>query len=219
MLKSNFFKLNNYINFYLFFPKKEVLIEIIAVIIGILSVYLMKRKNILGYPVGVLNILILSYLNFNWNFYGETMLNACYLVSIFYGWWSWKKNISKNLTITKLSNKEILLISLYGIIFNSILTIFYSLKRNEFDLFFSNDFLLNKNDILDVFRTSIFFLGMYLMAKIKLENWILWIIGNGISLYLYLGKNYPIIAFQYIVFFILSIFSYIDWSKKMKNSV
>jgi nicotinamide mononucleotide transporter len=58
---------------------------------------------------------------------------------------------------------------------------------------------------VDTFITGIFFVGMWLMAKRKVENWIFWIIGDVISIPLYFSKGFTFTSFQYIVFTIVAI--------------
>jgi nicotinamide mononucleotide transporter len=66
---------------------------------------------------------------------------------------------------------------------------------------------------VDTFITGIFFVGMWLMAKRKVENWIFWIIGDVISIPLYFQKDLP--SFQYIVFTIVAIF----WLFRMEENL
>jgi nicotinamide mononucleotide transporter len=71
---------------------------------------------------------------------------------------------------------------------------------------------------VDTVITGIFFVGMWLMAKRKVENWIFWIIGDVISIPLYFAKGYTFTSFQYIVFTVVAIFGYLEW-KKILNSL
>ena len=44
-------------------------------------------------------------------------------------------------------------------------------------------------EYVDVFTTAIFLVGMWLMAKRKIENWLFWILGDVISVPLYFKKG------------------------------
>ena len=72
---------------------------------------------------------------------------------------------------------------------------------------------------VDTFVTGIFFVGMWLMAKRKIENWTLWIVGNIISVPMYFFKGYTFTSFQYILFTIIAIFGYLEWKKTLNNSI
>ena len=53
------------------------------------------------------------------------------------------------------------------------------------------------------------------MARRKIENWIFWIIGNVISIPLYMYKNLILTALQYLVFTIIAILAYQEWKKNL----
>lgn len=69
---------------------------------------------------------------------------------------------------------------------------------------------------LDTFTTGIFFAGMWLMANKKIENWTLWIVGDIVSIPLYLVKGYGFTAIQYAIFLILAIMAYFSWKKSIE---
>nr|HPK06076.1 nicotinamide riboside transporter PnuC [Bacteroidales bacterium] len=66
---------------------------------------------------------------------------------------------------------------------------------------------------IDSFTTSVFLVGMILMARKKVENWIYWIIGDIVSVPLYFSKGLVFTSFQYFVFLILAVLGYIEWKK------
>ena len=66
---------------------------------------------------------------------------------------------------------------------------------------------------VDTITTAIFFVGMWLMAKRKVENWIYWIVGDIISVPLYFYKGFTFTSFQYLIFTILAIYGYAAWKK------
>jgi nicotinamide mononucleotide transporter len=59
---------------------------------------------------------------------------------------------------------------------------------------------------------------MWLMARKKIEHWIFWIVGDIISIPLYLFKELGLTSLQYIIFTIIAIFGYIQWKKILNNS-
>ena len=67
--------------------------------------------------------------------------------------------------------------------------------------------------------TAIFFVGMWLMAKRKIENWIYWIIGDIISVPLYFYKGFTFTSFQYLGFTVIAIFGYLQWKKHLNSNL
>ena len=71
---------------------------------------------------------------------------------------------------------------------------------------------------LDTFTTGVFFAAMWLMANKKIENWLLWIAGNIVSIPLYFVKGYGFTGIQYIIFLILAVSGYREWKRMMVSS-
>jgi nicotinamide mononucleotide transporter len=72
---------------------------------------------------------------------------------------------------------------------------------------------------IDTITTAIFFVAMWLMAKRKIENWIFWIVGDLISVPLYLYKGFTFTSFQYFGFTFIAIFGYLAWKKNLHKTL
>ena len=72
---------------------------------------------------------------------------------------------------------------------------------------------------VDTLTTAIFFVGMWLMARRKIENWIFWIVGDIISVPLYFYKGLTLTSLQYLIFTLIAVFGYITWKKILNKSL
>ena len=72
---------------------------------------------------------------------------------------------------------------------------------------------------VDAFTTALFFVGMWLMAKRKIENWIVWIIADIISVPLYFYKGLTVSSLQFIVFTIIAILGYKEWKIFLQKKI
>jgi nicotinamide mononucleotide transporter len=70
---------------------------------------------------------------------------------------------------------------------------------------------------VDTFTTGAAFAAMWMMANKKLENWVLWIIVNIVSIPLYFIKGFGFTGIQYFIFLVLAIFGYLSWIKNLKT--
>ena len=70
---------------------------------------------------------------------------------------------------------------------------------------------------VDTITTGVFFVGMWLMAKRKIENWIYWIVGDVISVPLYLYKGLAFTSLQYLIFTVIAIYGYLSWKKILSS--
>ena len=195
------------------YSQVDIGLEIFAVFFGFLSVWFSKNNNVLVFPTGLINTSIFVYLLFKWELLGDMIINAYYFVVSIYGWYYWtRKNSNNDYTpISKVNYNEqkiILVISILSAIFVSLMyTVF-----NKWSGLVS---------YIDILTTSIFFAGMWLMARRKIESWIFWIIGDIISTPLYLYKGLTFTSFQYFIFTFIAIAGYYKWKSiyNRKNQI
>ncbi|WP_426062898.1 nicotinamide riboside transporter PnuC [Flavobacterium sp. DSP2-3-1] len=192
------------------YPTLDIILEIIAVIFGLLSVWYAKKDNILVFPTGLVSTSIFVYLLWKWTLWGDMMINGYYFVMSIYGWYHWtrKKGDTEEFPISKISSSEkriAIILFIFTVAF--VVSVYYYFDK--FTTWYA---------YIDTFITGIFFVGMWLMAKRKVENWIFWIVGDVISIPLYFAKGYTFTSFQYVVFTIVAIFGYLEWKKISDNS-
>lgn len=188
----------------------DIILEITGAIFGLLSVWFAKKDNILVFPTGLVSTFIYAYLLWQWELLGDSMINVYYFVMSIYGWYHWtrKKGNQVEFPIAVMNNKEkgIAVVLFTATIIFVVLVYFYF---NKFTNLYS---------YIDTFLTAIFFVGMWLMAKRKIENWIFWIIGDIISIPLYFAKGFTFTSLQYLIFTIVAIYGYSEWKKILNNS-
>ncbi|MDX1428346.1 MAG: nicotinamide riboside transporter PnuC [Salegentibacter mishustinae] len=193
------------------YPTLFIILEVIAVIFGFLSVLYSKQNNILVYPTGIISTMIFVYLLWQWELLGDMMINAYYFSMSIYGWYIWTRKVdAEHFTpITNTTKKEN-----WQSLFIFIATLIFVFAVYEYF-----DKWTNWTAYVDTFTTAIFFVGMWQMAKRKIENWIFWIIGDIISVPLYFYKGLTLTALQYFVFTIIAIYGYKAWQKNLRNDL
>ncbi|KXN98131.1 nicotinamide mononucleotide transporter [Aequorivita aquimaris] len=188
-------------------PAHLIVLELIGVFFGFLSVWFSKQDNILVYPTGIISTAIFVYILAVYGLLGDMMINAYYFAMSIYGWYIWTRKVDAThytpiTKATKTENKQSIYIFIATLIFVFAVYEFYD-KWNSWTAY------------VDTITTAIFFVGMWLMAKKKLENWIYWIIGDLISVPLYLYKGLVFTSFQYLLFTIIAIYGYRAWKRNL----
>lgn len=201
-----------------------VVLEIIGVFFGFLSVWYAKKGNIWVYPTGIISTVLFVYLLWHYVLWGDMLINAYYTAMSIYGWVLWAKNAHNNvITISRTTSRDWYICAGLGLFSLTFVTTVYYLKP-----FIQNNFSMEgvslgfehflPTEYVDVFTTAIFLVGMWLMAKRKIENWIFWIVGDFISVPLYLKKGMLFTSFQYLLFTIIAIMGYIEWKRQLRNT-
>lgn len=175
----------------------------LGLIFGVSEVLLARANKIALYPTGIIASAITIYLFWHGKLYAESLLNFYYVIMSVYGWWFWiKKKNDPPVKITYTGKKE------WGVV-AMIVVAGYALLY----------FILQKytdSDVphWDAWVTSTAWAGMWLLAKRKVENWVLLNISNAFAVPLLFHKQLPLYAFLTIFLFIVAVQGYFAWKKK-----
>ena len=170
----------------------DIVLELIGILFGLLSVWYAKKNTVWVYPTGMISTAIFVYILLKWALLGDMIINAYYFVMSVYGWYYWSKKEEEVIVhpITTTSKKEVKTAVLLFVA--SILFVFW--------VYQAFDKWKDWTAYVDTFTTAIFFVGMGLMARRKIEHWLFWIVGDIISIPLYFFKGLTLTSFQYIIF-------------------
>lgn len=188
-----------------------IILEAVAMVAGILSVWYAKKENILVFPTGLVATVISVHLFLKDGLLGDMMMNFYWSAMSIYGWWNWsrKKDDKKVVQISRTTTRE----KLIGIgLFLGTMIINYSVYK----IF---DYEIGTSNYVDIFTSGLFFTAMWYMALKKLENWTLWIIADLITIPLYAYRGWGMLSLQYIIFTILAIQAYNAWKKSLDSNL
>ena len=202
----------------------QIWLEIIATILGIASVVFSMKRNIWVYPTGIISTAIYVYILFVFGLLGDMLINVYYTVMSVYGWVLWSKSSTDHVhvEVSWATKKEWIFGTVLFILSLGFVTAVYYFKP-----YIDNQFSMNGVDLglyhldwanwLDVFTTSVFLVGMWFMAKQRIENWVFWILGDLICIPMFMYKGLIITSFQYLIFTILACIGFYWWMKKSRK--
>ena len=190
-------------------------LEIIAVITGLLCVYLAAINNIWNWPVAIISTVITVYVMATRAFYAD-MLQYTYLTIInIYGWYVWsnRKGDDDKRPVIRISRKQIMWTLAAIIIITPALgfTLITFAKRLNYQP--------PAFPYIDSFCTVVSLAAQVLMARKVLENWLIWIFVDMIYVIIYGLKNLEAYAFMFVVYIVLAVIGYVDWRKVFKNQL
>ena len=186
----------------------NIVLEVLAVLFGIASVWYAKNESIWVYPTGIISTTIYVYICYQFTLYGDLIINIYYTSMSIYGWYMWSRIIEgAHIEITR-SSKNDWFKAILIFVFTAAFVICVYLYFDRFD---------RLTDYFDTFTTGIFFAAMWLMANKKIEHWLLWIGGNIISIPLYFIKGLGFTGIQFTVFLILAYLGYKEWKQSLSK--
>ncbi len=188
-----------------------IVLEMIAVFFGFFSVWYAKKEHIWVFPTGIISTALFVYILWVYSLLGDMLINAYYTALSVYGWWVWtrKDDLNNVVSISRTSPQE----KRNSVLFFFITVLFVILVYRYFDKFTS------WTAYVDTITTAVFFVGMWLMAKKKIENWTFWIVGDLISIPLYWYKGLIFTSFQYLIFTAIALMGYMEWKRRLDNNL
>lgn len=188
---------------------------IVSAICGVLYTTLAGKGKISCYFFGLLGTSFYSYLSLKNALWGNLILYACYYfpmqVTGIFKWKGHLKSDTGEIYKAKLSKKE------FVVLFScSVIACIFAIVI----LYYFND----KSPVLDGITTVLSVVGMYLTVKRCIEQWVVWIIVNGLSsiMWLYLiiqGTKAYSTLLMWIVYFILGIYFFFVWKKELGQNI
>ena len=180
----------------------------LAVALGVAEVLYAKANKIWLYPTGIAGTALSIYILLMAGLYAEGLLNFYYVVMSVYGWWYWikKKNLPP-VKITYCSKKDWL--TVFSIIF-----IGFGLLT-----FLLINFTPSTVPLWDAWISTTAWAGMWLLAKRKIENWILLNISNAFAIPLLLHKHLLLYSGLTLFLFLVAVQGYFEWKQNIRKDI
>lgn len=186
--------------------KQITLPEWFGVLFSVIQVLLARKNNVNNYLFGIAGILLTLYVMLTSKLYAEFTLNLYYLIMSIYGWLYWKFGKQKSemeISVTTTTEKWIT----GGIVLGTFI-LFWS---------FLTHFTDSDVPIWDSLVSAFAWAGMWLMARRKIENWVILNVSNIISIPLMIHKELYLYAVLTSFLFLVAISGFTEWQKIIKS--
>ena len=192
----------------------ELIIEIIAVITGLLSVWFSNKINVLVFPVGMISLALYVGIFIHNGLYANSVINFLYFIISIYGWWNWARQRSTvnsqqstdrgELKVSYLNKKE-----------NIITATIFCISILLICIFTPKELSVR----LDYITSAAGLIAMVLTSMKKVDNWMYYLLADIILIPLCIYNGLYLTSLQYVAYTILAIMGYISWSKEAKKNV
>jgi nicotinamide mononucleotide transporter len=193
-------------------------LEFFGTALNLASVWLVLRRNILTWPVGIAAVVLFAVLFYQIELYSDFIEQLYFIVTGFYGWWIWRHRTEDlaPLAIERLTQSSLAIVA--GVVAGGTLAmgLLMSNVHRLLPGMFEEPAALPH---LDAFTTVMSFAAQLLMAHRKLESWLLWIIVDVIGIGLYYNRGVEFISLLYCVFLAMAIKGLLDWLRVWRMQV
>ncbi len=183
-------------------------LDIFTTILGLVYIWLEYRASIWLWLVGVVMPALDVILYWRHGLYGDAGMAVYYTLAAFYGFVIWRfkktKKEHKPLPIIHMPKRYYLPVTVFffvawGVTYYVLIT-------------WTNSTV----PMLDAFTNALSFVGLWALARKFLEQWLFWIVVDGICAYLYIIKGIPFKAGLYGLYVVIAITGYYKWKKMTK---
>ncbi|HWT02772.1 MAG TPA: nicotinamide riboside transporter PnuC [Pyrinomonadaceae bacterium] len=189
-------------------------VELFGTLLYLSSVWLMARRRMLTWPVGIVSVLLYAALFYQIRLYSDALEQVYYLAASAYGWWNWSKSRpadDKSLVGVRYSSPR-------GIVWWLIATLALAAALGAFmgraHVLLPTLFPEPASyPFLDALTTVMSFTAMWLLARRRIESWLYWIVVDVIGIWLYYVKGVKFVALLYVLLLGLAVNGLISWTK------
>jgi len=215
-----FFSVDNVFFTVLGYPMSYL--EFFGTVLNITCVWLVARRNIWNWPVGIAAVLFFGALFYQIRLYSDFIEQVYYLVTGFYGWYVWtrsgKPDDEADVPDTSVVSMSVGEKALTGAaIAAGTLGLGYFMARIHviFPVWFPE---AASFPYLDALTTVMSFAAQLLLVWKRFENWYLWIVVDVIGVWLYFEKDVKFVSLLYLVFLIIATNGLFSWRKAWKRN-
>jgi nicotinamide mononucleotide transporter len=179
--------------------------EFLAVVLGLIYVLLILKRNRLGWVAGALSSIIYVYLAARAHLPMQSVLQFYYVIMSVYGWRNWTRTQQQEgggIGRWPVRNH---VLALLAIVLLSALTAQW-LRRETHAAW----------PYLDSMTTWSSLFATWLLARLKLENWLYWIGADAVMAYLFAEQGYPFTTALFLTYMVIAVFGFREWLNKYR---
>jgi nicotinamide mononucleotide transporter len=180
-------------------------LELVAVLFGIVSVFLSVREHIWSWPTALVNVALYFALFFKAGLYSDMGLQAVYFGLSLYGWYEWLYG-GKGHTTLSVSRTPA---RLWAVLVVIGLGLWATLGR------LTSGLPGVALPYVDAATTTTSLIAQYLMTRKLLENWTLWIAVDVVYIGMFIFKGLYLTAGNYAVYLGLAVLGHVAWRRSL----
>jgi nicotinamide mononucleotide transporter len=184
----------------------NIVIEWTSVIAALIYVYFASKALRICFLFGLISSVGFVYICFAERLYFDTAINLYYIVMSFVGWFAWTGGRQNDFDARQMSAGIFLLV--LSMAFLCALGLgFITSRYTDAQLSY-----------IDAFTTVTAVIATWMMVRKFIENWMLWIIADGVSVFMYAYKDHWPIAGLFLIYTVISFYGYFNWKALIRRT-
>jgi nicotinamide mononucleotide transporter len=181
------------------------LYELVGVLFGIVSVWLIARENVWGWPTGLVNVGLFVLVFHEAKLYADMGLQLFYVALCAYGWYAWLRGGPghTSLRVRRASLARLAVLGAVGAV--AAVALGTTLHRHT-------DASL---PYVDSATTAYSLVAQWMQTRKWLENWLVWIVVDVVYVGMYVYKQLYLTAGLYTIFLGLAVMGLRHWRRSL----
>jgi nicotinamide mononucleotide transporter len=181
-------------------------LEWVAAGLGVLNIVLIVRRSVWNYPFGLAMVSLYFVVFAEARLYSDALLQIFFFVVQLYGWRNWlqAKAAAGEVPVALMSGRE-----------RGVWTAATLVASLAWGLGMAR-FTDAAAPIVDAGVAGFSISAQILMARRKLENWIVWIGVDAVAIGLYASRGLALTAGLYALFLLLAIAGFFEWRRALR---
>ena len=184
-------------------------LDILTTILGLIYIWLEYRAHIALWVIGVIMPALDIVLYWQHGLYGDAGMACYYTFAALYGFYVWKfvktRKKKESLPIIFMPRRQYL---------PTIVFFFVAWAAVYYVLITWTDSTV---PLLDSFTNALSFVGLWALARKYVEQWVFWMVVDGVCTFLYIKKGIPFKAMLYGLYVVIAIAGYLKWRSVAKT--
>ena len=178
-------------------------LEVVGVLFVLVNVVLAVMENIWTWPTGIVGVLLYLVINWRAHLYANALLQILYFVLSIHGWYEWlhggKNHGERRIAVATARVWTATIIGGLGLT----LPMWYFLLRSG----------SSSSPVMDAGTTAFSIVGQVLLNLKYVENWIIWVLVDVVTVVMYIQQRLYPSALLYAGLTVFCIVGYFGWRR------
>lgn len=184
----------------------KLLLQIVGTALGLLYLWLEYRANIWLWVVGAIMPMVHGVLYLTSGIYADAAMQLYYVLAGLYGFVVWRLGVTRKRKVIAIQHTPTRWIAPLVVVYAVLHVVMY---------FVLTEFTDSRVPFFDSMSTALSIVAMWMLSRKLVEQWLVWLVVDAISVGLYLYKGIPITAMLYTLYCALAIAGYMRWRRQV----
>lgn len=184
----------------------KLLLQIVGTALGLLYLWLEYRANIWLWVVGAIMPMVHGVLYLTSGIYADAAMQLYYVLAGLYGFVVWRLGVTRKRKVIAIQHTPTRWIAPLVVVYAVLHVVMY---------FVLTEFTDSRVPFFDSMSTALSIVAMWMLSRKLVEQWLVWLVVDAISVGLYLYKGIPITAMLYTLYCALALAGYMRWRRQV----